>query len=52
LIGKKKNTLKNRIDTGEFGVDEILIGILIFTPLIFLTPTIAMYYGCFVITWI
>jgi phosphatidylinositol glycan class Q protein len=52
MLGKKKNVLKDRIDTGEFGVDEILIGILILTPLIFLTPTIGMYYLCFVITWL
>jgi len=51
MIGKKTNVLKRRIDTGEFGVDEVLIGIIIFTPIIFLTPTAAMYYLCFVITW-
>lgn len=50
--GVKKNTLKNRIDSGEFGVDEVLLGALIFTAIIFLYPTIAMYYLCFVSLWI
>jgi phosphatidylinositol glycan class Q protein len=52
FMGRKNNVLKKRIDTGEFGVDELLLGTLIFTGLIFLYPTIAMYYLCFVSIWL
>lgn len=51
-MNKKNNVLKKRIDTGEFGVDELLLGTLIFTALVFLYPTIAMYYLCFVSIWL
>ncbi|CAG9314150.1 gpi1 [Blepharisma stoltei] len=52
IIGNKKNVLKGRIDKGDYSVDEILLGTLIFTGLIFLYPTIAMYYLCFVSIWL
>mmetsp|Transcript_4282 Transcript_4282/g.8503 ORF Transcript_4282/g.8503 Transcript_4282/m.8503 type:complete len:154 (-) Transcript_4282:15-476(-) len=51
-MNKKNNVLKKRIDSGEFGVDELLLGTLIFTGLVFIYPTIAMYYLCFVSIWV
>ena len=43
--GKKKNPLRgNRVDTVDFQLDRFLLGTLLFTPLCFLYPTIALYY--------
>ena len=50
-MGYKKNVLKQRVDRAEFGIDEVLLGTLIFTGLLFLCPTIAMYYLSFVGIW-
>ena len=41
-----------RIDKGMFELDEILLGALLVTGLMFLYPTIAMYYLCFVSIWL
>ena len=51
-MGYKKNILKQRVDRAEYGVDEVLLGTLIFTGLLFLLPTIAMYYLSFVGIWL
>ncbi|TPX57150.1 hypothetical protein PhCBS80983_g04026 [Powellomyces hirtus] len=45
--GKKKNTEKNRIDSVEYGLDQLLLGTILFTLLIFLFPTVAVYYVLF-----
>ncbi|KND04909.1 phosphatidylinositol N-acetylglucosaminyltransferase [Spizellomyces punctatus DAOM BR117] len=45
--GKKKNVLRNRIDTAEYGLDQLLLGTIVFTLLIFLFPTVAVYYILF-----
>jgi len=51
-MGYKMNILKQRVDRAEYGVDEVLLGTLIFTGLLFLWPTIAMYYLSFVGIWL
>lgn len=46
--GKKKNVLKNRIDSCRYDVDQLLFGTLLFTAFILLLPTMLMYYIYFV----
>ncbi|KAJ2999429.1 hypothetical protein HDV02_002914 [Globomyces sp. JEL0801] len=48
--GKKRNPLRNRIDNAEYDLDQLLLGAVIFTLLVFLLPTVAVYYllFCFV----
>jgi phosphatidylinositol glycan class Q protein len=47
FTGKKWNVLRNRIDSYEYKVDQLLLGTLLFTVLLFLLPTVAMYYLVF-----
>lgn len=47
--GKKYNPLRNRVDLGDFTVDQMLIGTLIATATGFLFPTIALYYMYFAV---
>jgi phosphatidylinositol glycan class Q protein len=47
--GKKFNVLRNREDQSNFQIQEFYLGVLIVTLIIFLMPTIAMYYYmCFI----
>jgi hypothetical protein len=46
--GKKKNVLKQRIDSCNASLDQLVVGTLLFTSLIFLLPTTALYYAFFV----
>lgn len=45
--GRKHNPLKQRIDSCDFDLEQLLLGTVLFTMLIFLFPTIAFYYVCF-----
>lgn len=45
--GKKINNLRNRIDYQNFELDQLLMGVLFFIILIFLTPTIFSFYICY-----
>ncbi|KAI8902957.1 N-acetylglucosaminyl transferase component-domain-containing protein [Globomyces pollinis-pini] len=45
--GKKRNPLRNRIDNAEYDLDQLLLGAVIFTLLVFLLPTVAVYYLLF-----
>jgi len=42
--GKKRNVLKQRIDSYDYSIDQLLLGTLLFTVLVFLLPTIWIYY--------
>ena len=42
--GKKRNVLRNRIDSCQFDIDQLLLGTILFTVLFFLFPTVAIYY--------
>eukprot|EP00898_Chlorokybus_atmophyticus_P000456 jgi/Chlat1/1410/Chrsp12S02058 len=42
--GRKKNTLRGRVDTCECSVEQLLVGTLLFTPLLLLLPTTSVYY--------
>ncbi|RUS21726.1 hypothetical protein BC937DRAFT_91698 [Endogone sp. FLAS-F59071] len=45
--GKKRNMLRNRIDSCDYDLDQLLLGTILFTLLIFLFPTIVVYYLTF-----
>jgi len=42
--GKKRNVLKNRIDSCNYTIDQLLLGTLLFCVLVFLLPTMGTYF--------
>uniref|UniRef100_A0A6A7FTJ0 Gpi1p n=1 Tax=Hirondellea gigas TaxID=1518452 RepID=A0A6A7FTJ0_9CRUS len=42
--GKKKNILRQRIDSCQFDVDQLMVGTILFSLIFFLLPTIATYF--------
>ncbi|KAG0006794.1 phosphatidylinositol N-acetylglucosaminyltransferase subunit gpi1 [Modicella reniformis] len=48
--GKKRNTLRHRIDSCDYDLDQLLLGTILFTLLTFLFPTIVVYYLTFALT--
>ncbi|SCU86755.1 LAFA_0E02872g1_1 [Lachancea sp. 'fantastica'] len=49
FYGKKRNVLRNRVDSNLFELDQLLMGTLFFTILIFLLPTFLIFYVLFTI---
>ncbi|ODV95742.1 hypothetical protein PACTADRAFT_40528 [Pachysolen tannophilus NRRL Y-2460] len=47
FYGKKYNILRNRIDSNNYDFDQLLLGIIIFTVLIYLLPTVVAFYVSF-----
>jgi phosphatidylinositol N-acetylglucosaminyltransferase subunit Q len=47
--GKKHNVLRNRIDSCDYDLDQLLVGTILFTLLSFLLPTVAVFYLNFAI---
>jgi N-acetylglucosaminyl transferase component (Gpi1) len=45
--GKKKNVLRNRVDSNDFDMAQLLLGTLLFTVVFFLFPTTLVYYAFF-----
>ena len=45
--GKKHNVLRNRIDSCDYDLDQLLLGTILFTLLFFLLPTIVVFYFTF-----
>lgn len=45
--GLKKNDLRNRIDSYEYTIAQMILGSFFFTLLVFLFPTVAVYYYTF-----
>ncbi|KAK9239535.1 N-acetylglucosaminyl transferase component-domain-containing protein [Lipomyces kononenkoae] len=45
--GKRRNVLRNRIDSCDYDLDQLLIGTLLFTLLTFLLPTVLVFYLTF-----
>ncbi|XP_038675438.1 phosphatidylinositol N-acetylglucosaminyltransferase subunit Q [Scyliorhinus canicula] len=45
--GKKWNVLRRRVDSCSYDLDQLFIGTLLFTILLFLLPTTALYYLVF-----
>ncbi|GJJ73981.1 phosphatidylinositol N-acetylglucosaminyltransferase subunit Q [Entomortierella parvispora] len=48
--GKKRNTLRHRIDSCDYDLDQLLLGTILFTLLTFLFPTIMVYYLTFALS--
>ncbi|KAJ2850213.1 pig-Q [Coemansia brasiliensis] len=46
--GRKHNVLRNRIDSCDYNLDQLLIGTILFTLLTYLFPTVLVYYLTFV----
>ncbi|OQR88469.1 phosphatidylinositol N-acetylglucosaminyltransferase subunit Q, partial [Thraustotheca clavata] len=44
FLGKKKNVLRNRVDSCEYDVNQLLIGTLLFTILFFVVATNSVFY--------
>jgi phosphatidylinositol glycan class Q protein len=42
--GKKFNVMRNRVDSNNFSLLEFYLGVLIVALIIFLLPTLAMFY--------
>ncbi|KOS18274.1 N-acetylglucosaminyl-phosphatidylinositol biosynthetic protein gpi1 [Escovopsis weberi] len=47
--GKKHNVLRNRIDSCDYDLDQLLVGTILFTLLVFLLPTVMVFYLNFAI---
>lgn len=45
--GKKRNVLRNRIDSCDYGLDQLLLGTILFTLQFFLLPTVFVFYITF-----
>lgn len=45
--GKKRNVLRNRIDSCDYDLDQLLLGTILFTVLFFLLPTVVVFYLTF-----
>ncbi|XP_065838494.1 phosphatidylinositol N-acetylglucosaminyltransferase subunit Q-like [Oscarella lobularis] len=47
FTGKKWNILRRRVDSFQYDKNQLLLGTLLFTILVFLLPTVAVYYLLF-----
>ncbi|KAK0713115.1 N-acetylglucosaminyl transferase component-domain-containing protein [Lasiosphaeria miniovina] len=47
--GKKHNVLRNRIDSCDYDLDQLLVGTILFTLIFFLLPTVVVFYLNFAI---
>jgi phosphatidylinositol N-acetylglucosaminyltransferase subunit Q len=47
--GKKRNVLRDRIDSCDYDLDQLLLGTIMFTLLAFLFPTVMVFYFAFAI---
>ncbi|KAL8874332.1 MAG: hypothetical protein Q9174_000331 [Haloplaca sp. 1 TL-2023] len=45
--GKKHNVLRNRIDSCDYDLDQLLLGTILFALLSFLLPTVVVFYLTF-----
>ncbi|KAF9466714.1 N-acetylglucosaminyl transferase component-domain-containing protein [Collybia nuda] len=45
--GKRYNVLRNRTDSWEYDIDQLIFGTILFTLLAFLFPTVLAYYALF-----
>lgn len=47
FLGKKQNPLRERVDSCQYKADQLFVGTLLFTILLFLMPTTWVYYTVF-----
>ncbi|XP_017797771.1 PREDICTED: phosphatidylinositol N-acetylglucosaminyltransferase subunit Q [Habropoda laboriosa] len=47
FLGKKQNPLRERVDSCQYQPDQLFVGTLLFTILLFLMPTTWVYYAVF-----
>lgn len=47
FYGKKYNVLRHRVDSNDYEFDQLLLGIIIFTILVYLLPTVFSFYASF-----
>lgn len=47
FTGKRRNVLRNRTDSWDYDLDQLLLGTILFTLLAFLFPTVLVYYALF-----
>lgn len=45
--GKRYNVLRDRVDSWDYSIDQLVLGTMLFTLVAFLAPTIIVYYGLF-----
>lgn len=45
--GRRRNVLRHRIDSCNYDLDQLLMGTIFFTVLLFLLPTVMVFYGAF-----
>ncbi|EED77855.1 predicted protein [Postia placenta Mad-698-R] len=48
--GKRFNVLRNRLDSWDYDIDQLLLGTILFTLVAFLSPTVLTYYALFAAT--
>lgn len=49
FYGKKYNVLRNRVDFNDYEFDQLLLGIIVFSILIYLMPTVFIFYLTFAV---
>ncbi|XP_015111252.1 phosphatidylinositol N-acetylglucosaminyltransferase subunit Q [Diachasma alloeum] len=47
FLGKKRNPLRERVDSCQYQADQLFVGTLLFTIILFLMPTTWVYYSVF-----
>jgi hypothetical protein len=50
--GKKYNILKHRVDRHEFDIEQLILGTVFLAIVLFLTPTVFVFYASFVFLWL
>lgn len=48
--GRKWNVLKERLESADYDLDQLLLGTVLFASLVFLFPTVATFYALFTIS--
>ncbi|OBZ76282.1 hypothetical protein A0H81_03457 [Grifola frondosa] len=50
FVGKRYNVLRNRIESWDYEIDQLLLGTILFVLVAFLYPTVLTYYTLFATT--
>ena len=45
--GKRYNVLRDRVDSWDYSIDQLVLGTMLFTLVAFLAPTVIAYYALF-----